>query len=169
MKAISTRAVALLAAGLLLAVGIVSRAAEAPSVGAAPPEIDAKGWMNAEKPLTLASLKGKVAVVEFWATWCPPCRKSIPHLVEIHKKRAAEGVVIIGLSDEAQDKVEPFIKKMNVPYVIGYGSKSGDAYGVEGIPTAFIVGADGKLAWSGHPMDEGFEKALDAAVAKIKK
>ncbi|MBI3039861.1 TlpA family protein disulfide reductase, partial [bacterium] len=53
--------------------------------GKAPPEIKAEEWINSE-PLSLASLTGKIVVVEFWATWCPPCRQSIPHLIELSKQ-----------------------------------------------------------------------------------
>src|SRR4051812_39785410 len=74
------------------------RAAE-PKVGDAAPEIKAAAWLNSEA-LTLAQLNKKVVVVEFWATWCPPCRKSIPHLIEMNDKYKDKGVVIIGLTDE---------------------------------------------------------------------
>jgi thiol-disulfide isomerase/thioredoxin len=139
-----------------------------PALGAAPPEIKAEGWLNADggKPVALADLHGKVVVVEFWATWCPPCRKSIPHLQALYEKHKADGLVIIGLSDEPKDKVEPFAKKMNMGYVVGFGSNTGEAYGVEGIPTAFVIGADGKLVWSGHPMDDKFEKTLEQLLEK---
>jgi len=167
---LKTRALALPLGAAAIAVAAIflstfGAAADEPTVGKAPPEIKSEGYLNASDPVSLEALKGKVVVVEFWATWCPPCRKSIPHLIEIHKKRAAEGLVIVGLSDEPKATVEPFAKKLDIPYIIGYGAKSLDAYGVEGIPTAFVIGADGNLVWSGHPMDKGFEKAIDEALA----
>ena len=166
MKLFSMRSLGLVGAAALLSSALVARAGDAPKTGAAPPEIKAEGFLNAEKgAVTLADLKGKVVVVEFWATWCPPCRKSIPHLVELHKQKAKDGLVIVGLTNEAKDKVEPFAKKMEMSYIVGYGSQSGEAYGVEGIPTAFVVGADGKIAWSGHPMEPAFEEAVNAALA----
>ncbi len=136
------------------------------------------------KPLTLAKTvkgdavdlaagKGKqVYVVEFWATWCPPCRDSIPHLTELQKKFKDKGVTIVGISDETAAKVEPFVKKMaeKMDYVVALDSDrktSGDymgAYGQNGIPTAFIVDKQGRVAWVGHPMS-GLDTAIEEIVA----
>lgn len=151
------------------AVGGLVWAAESgqnPLVGKAAPEIDAKYWINSE-PLTLKGLQGKVVVVEFWATWCPPCRKSIPHLIELNKKFAGKGVVVVSLTNETKEKVEPFVKEMKMDYAVGGGSQTAGAYGVKGIPTAFVVDAAGVVAWAGHPMDPEFEKAIEAQAAKV--
>jgi thiol-disulfide isomerase/thioredoxin len=142
-------------------------AAPATLVGKAAPEIQAAYWINSPA-LKLADLKGKLVVLEFWATWCPPCRKSIPHMIELNKTFAGKGVVIIGLSDEAQDKVAPFAKQMAMDYAIGGGSKSSALYGVTGIPTVFIIDPAGKIAWEGHPLDPEFDKALQAQVDALK-
>lgn len=132
-----------------------------------PKEINAKGWLNSEA-LSLEKLKGKVVVVEFWATWCPPCRASIPHLVELRSKLDKSKVEIIGLTDEPKEKVEGFAKEMKMNYSVGYGSTSGGDYGVTGIPHAFIIGADGKIAWDGHPMDPKFEPTLKKLAEGVK-
>ena len=138
----------------------VSRAG-APAVGDQAPEIAAKEWFNTP-PLSLASLRGKIVVVEFWATWCPPCRASIPHLVELHNKYSGKGVAIIGLTDEPPAKIKPFVSTMGMTYAVGAGSTTGALYGVRAIPRAFIVDPQGRVAWTGHPMsmDAALEQAL---------
>jgi thiol-disulfide isomerase/thioredoxin len=113
-----------------------------------------------------------IYVVEFWATWCPPCRTSIPHLTEIQKNFKDKGVVVIGISDETADKVKPFVEKQaeKMEYVVAIdeGGKCSkgymEAFGQGGIPHAFIVGKDGKVIWHGHPMD-GLDKALEEITA----
>ncbi|HPC95262.1 MAG TPA: redoxin domain-containing protein [Sedimentisphaerales bacterium] len=116
--------------------------------------------------------KGSVYVVEFWATWCPPCRTSIPHLTEIQRQFKDRGVTIVGISDETADVVKPFVaqmdeqKKMEYAVAIdpeGQVSKGYmEAFGIEGIPHAFIVGKDGVVLWNGHPMD-----AMDEVLQQI--
>jgi thiol-disulfide isomerase/thioredoxin len=148
-----------------MALGITHPAQAATLVGKAAPEISIQDWLNSP-PLTLAALRGKIVVVEFWATWCLPCRKSIPHLIELHKKFSDQGVVILGLTDEPKAKVEPFAKEMGMVYPVGCGSKSSDAYGVTGIPHAAIVDTAGNIVWDGHPMQPDFETTLEAQLKK---
>lgn len=107
----------------------------------------------------------KTYVVEFWATWCPPCRVSIPHLTELQKKHPK--IPIVGVTSEKADVVEPFVEKLadKMDYVVAIDkgrSTSNDwmrAAGQNGIPTAFVV-YEGRVAFIGHPMDKNFEKAL---------
>jgi cytochrome c biogenesis protein CcmG/thiol:disulfide interchange protein DsbE len=149
----------------MLAFGITHPVQAAGLVGKAAPEISVQDWLNSP-PLTLAALRGKIVVVEFWATWCPPCRKSIPHLIELYKKYGGQGVVILGLTDEPKAKVEPFAKEMGMIYPVGCGSKSSGAYGVTGIPHAAIVDTAGNVVWDGHPMQPDFESTLEAQLKK---
>ncbi len=126
------------------------------------PEISAGKWFNADS-FSLADNKDKIVVVEFWATWCPPCRKSIPHLKKLHEEYAEKGVVIVSLSNEPAATIEAFMGKADMPWIIGAESSAGGAYGVSGIPAAFIV-VDGKIVWNGHPMG-GLDEELKKAVA----
>jgi thiol-disulfide isomerase/thioredoxin len=133
-------------------------------VGKPAPEIQAAYWLNSQA-LALAGLRGKIVVVEFWATWCPPCRASIPHLIEMNHKFAGKGVVFISLTDEDRKTVEPFAKTMKMDYAVGGGSKTSGVYGVTGIPHAFIVDPSGTVAWEGHPM-AGLDRALEDQLKK---
>jgi thiol-disulfide isomerase/thioredoxin len=117
--------------------------------------------------------KGSVYVVEFWATWCPPCRRSIPHLTELQRRFKDKGVTIIGISNETADIVKPFVeaeKAGPMDYVVAadpqrqVGKGYMEAFGIGGIPHAFIVDKNGDLAWHGHPLD-GMDEVLEQVAA----
>jgi thiol-disulfide isomerase/thioredoxin len=137
----------------VLCVGVLS--AGEPSVGSPAPEFGGKQFFNLpatmSSPVTLSTLRGRVVVLDFWATWCGPCVASIPHLIELHNKYADQGLVIVGHTDGSSTNLEAFIKSKNIPYLISVGADIGDAYGVTGIPHVFVIDPDGKVAWHGHP------------------
>lgn len=150
--------ISLLMGAALMASSVSSLSAAKLGDPAAPLTI--KNWVKGDK---VDVRDGKhVYVVEFWATWCPPCRTSIPHLTELQKKFKDKGVVFIGISDEPASKVEPFVKQMadKMDYTVACDDERKSskgymaAYDQHGIPTAFIVSKDGKVLWFGHPMGE---------------
>ena len=101
------------------------------------------------KPVRSSDFKGKVVVIDFWATWCPPCREEIPGYIEMTKKHGKDGLVIIGISlDQAgPGVVRPFIAKsgINYPIVMGDDATVAAFGGVEGIPTTFLIDRDGMI------------------------
>jgi thiol-disulfide isomerase/thioredoxin len=113
---------------------------------------------------------GKIYIVEFWATWCGPCRVSIPHLTELQKKYADKNVKIIGVSAEDEEKVvADFVTKQGdaMNYIVAWDKEGATdkaymaASGQQGIPTAFIVGKQSTIEWIGHPME------MDDVLAKV--
>jgi len=100
-----------------------------------------------DKTWTFSELRGKVVLVNFWATWCPPCRKEMPDLDQLYKRFGSKGLVVLGISDEEMGKVEPFVREKTVsfPVLLDPGRTANIAFGVEGIPKTFIFDRDGKL------------------------
>ncbi len=98
--------------------------------------------------LNLSAYKGKVVLVDFWATWCAPCRKEIPRFVELQKQYGDQGFQIVGISmDDSAGPVKDFYKEFNLNYPVVMGDeKTSDAYGgVLGLPVNIVVGRDGRI------------------------
>ncbi len=99
------------------------------------------------KTWTLSALQGKVVLVNFWATWCPPCRKEMPDLEALYKRFQDKGFIILAISDEELDKVQPFIaeRQITYPVMLDPGRKVNELFQVEGIPKSFVYDREGKL------------------------
>jgi peroxiredoxin len=95
----------------------------------------------------LKDLRGKVVLVNFWATWCPPCRKEMPDLEALYEKYKDQGLIILAISDEEAAKVSPFIaeRKISYPVMLDPGRKVNELFQVEGIPKSFVYDRDGKM------------------------
>ncbi len=96
---------------------------------------------------TLKDLKGKVVLLNFWATWCPPCRKEMPDLEALYQKFKDQGLIILAISDEDIAKVQPFLAQRNFTYpvLLDPGRKVNSLFHVEGIPKNFVFDRGGKL------------------------
>jgi peroxiredoxin len=104
------------------------------------------------KAIELSKLKGKVVLVNFWATWCPPCRAEIPDFIEVYNTYKSKGFEIVGiaLDEDGWSKVAPYIEKvkMNYPVVLGSAEVVQQYGGIEAIPTTFIVDKKGYIVAS---------------------
>jgi thiol-disulfide isomerase/thioredoxin len=163
--------VALGLGALLLSAGTAH--AQTVSVGDPAPKLEVKEFVKGEPVKGFE--KGKTYVVEFWATWCGPCRTSIPHLTELANKNPEVAFIGVSVWETNPAAVVPFVTQMGekMAYrvatdVVPDGGKGGDgvmastwmkAAGQDGIPAAFVINKDGKIAWVGHPM--ALEKPLE--------
>lgn len=164
-----------LAAGVGL-LGVNEARAEGLGIGDPAPKLDVKEFVKGEPVKGFDA--GKLYVVEFWATWCGPCRVTIPHLTELQKKHPEVTFIGVSVWEENQKDVKPFVDEMGdkMDYRVALDNLADGADGNEGpmavnwmkaadqngIPTAFIVNKEGKIAWIGHPssMDEPLEKIV---------
>jgi len=101
------------------------------------------------KPLDLTNYRGKVVLLDFWATWCTPCRDEIPHFVEWQDKYREQGLQVIGISmDDGPKPVREFYRefKMNYPVALGTEKLAASYGGVLGLPITFLIDRDGRVA-----------------------
>jgi thiol-disulfide isomerase/thioredoxin len=182
-----------LAFAMLAGIGWTGTAAGAETldIGSPAPKLEVKEFVKGEPVKALEP--GKIYVVEFWATWCGPCRSTIPHLTELQKKHADVAFIGVSVWEDDPSKVKPFVEemgdKMNYRVALDAVPEKGTgddgamaknwmkAAEQNGIPTAFIVDKAGKIAWIGHPaaMDKPLGKIvagewdIETAIAERKK
>lgn len=150
---------------LLVSAWAVSGAA----LGMKAPPLQVGQWVKGDAVDLAAGAGKKIFVVEFWATWCPPCRESIPHLTALQKKFKEKGVVIAGISDETIGDVKPFVQQMGAKmnYSVGVDRNQGTAmaymaaFGVNTIPHAFLVDKTGAIVWTGNPLSQSQNGTLE--------
>jgi thiol-disulfide isomerase/thioredoxin len=167
-------------------------------VGDKAPELQVDSWIKGDAVSSVTD--GKVYVVEFWATWCPPCRESIPHLTQLQKEHKND-LTVIGVAssermpkgtkpdarpttpatpgatdDKRLDTLKKFVSDQGdkMDYRVAYDSDRQMAFGWmqpagrNTIPTSFVIGHDGKIAWIGNPLEPAFDAAIAKAIKDAK-
>ncbi len=149
-------------------------------VGDPAPKLQTGKWIQGEPVKEFQ--KGKAYIVEFWATWCGPCKVSIPHVNKIYTKFKDKGLVVIGQDcwEEDESRVAPFVKDQGdkMSYRVALDDKRGsekgkmaetwmDAAGRDGIPSAFLVDTNGVIAWIGHPLQLNDSLIEDVVAGKF--
>ena len=136
-----------------------------PSVAAEPFTLNALDG----SPVTLTALKGRVVVMEFWATWCTPCRFSLPSLEEIGKRYRDRGVSVLLMNvGEEPDSIRKWAEHRYTSLIlIDEGGKVADRYGVEGIPRLFIADQAGRLVWAHQGYGGGLEHNLSLVLDEL--
>lgn len=108
--------------------------------------------------------QARLTLIDFWATWCEPCRVSIPKLNAWQRQYAAQGLAVVGATQEAEADVLPFIDKLEIQYPVGLEGKPGlhELLKIRGMPYAIFVDQSGKIIWRGQP-----DEITDALIAKL--
>ncbi|MHC4538349.1 MAG: ankyrin repeat domain-containing protein [Planctomycetota bacterium] len=120
------------------------------------------------KRVSLSDFRGKVVLLDFWATWCGPCRQAIPHLQALHKKYKDQGLVVVGINNEKDhDKVKKFSEEQISYVVLLDADEQFEEYGVRGIPTAFYIDREGKIRYRDVGFGPGKEKQIEQKVREL--
>lgn len=143
---------------LLLTMIFASASACAIGAGSPAPQLPLQ-QLQQEGTHTLTDFKGKVVYVDFWASWCGPCRKSLPMLAELQQELASRGFVLVGVNvDDDPALGREFLKDKNISGGVQLSDPEGklsDAFGVQGMPTSYLLDRNGNVSW----VHEGFAPA----------
>ncbi len=171
MPRLRTSRVVLASVGFALAFGLSGcggggRAPEPQAATKSAPEFELK---DVEGNLyRSASAQGTVRLVDFWATWCAPCRQEIPMFKDLHAAYGPKGFTLVGIAmdDEGVEKVKPYVDEMKIPYLTLIGNEDVvDAFGgVFGFPTKFLIDREGRIVetWVGEVPRSVLEKKIQA-------
>jgi cytochrome c biogenesis protein CcmG/thiol:disulfide interchange protein DsbE len=132
------------------------------------PDFTLKSLDNQE--ITLSKLKGKVVLLDFWATWCAPCRESIPHLIQLYNSYKDKGLEVIGMNLDkgSLETIHRFEESMDIPYAITIATEEvARDYGVNALPTTFLIDRSGKIRQKLLGFNSEISKKMTATVAEL--
>jgi peroxiredoxin len=118
--------------------------------------------------ITLSKLKGKVVLIDFWTTWCSPCKNSIPVFAKLYNKFHEQGFIVLGIGLEEKTPLENYRNQHNIPYPILIGNKEvARAYGVQAIPHIFIIDKKGKIRKTQLGFSPGLEAEFETLIDSL--
>lgn len=145
---------------------VCAGAAVAQDIGKAAPMFDLPS--NGAKNVRLAELKGRVVYVDFWASWCAPCKQSFPWMNEMQAKYGPKGLTIIGVNlDKKREDADKFLAGTPANFTVAYDAtgKVAEVYQPKGMPTSFLIGADGKVRAMHVGFRDGDREKLESELA----
>lgn len=175
----SYRAFLIAAIGFLLSIAIFSMAVAALTPGKKAPDFTLKSITG--KQVSLQQLRTdqqnkktpKVVLIDFWATWCPPCKEETPYLQKLHEKYGKKGVSIVGISvdDNGAEAVKPFAKQNGLKYnlLLDPDTKTAKKYLIRPIPTTYLIDRQGIIRYVHVGFDQGMEKQFDTEINELLK
>ena len=160
------RRAALCLATLVALTGLAAPSAWSLEAGAAAPELNLPGLKEA---VTLAALKGKVVYVDFWASWCGPCKQSFPFMNELQAKYRAQGFEVLAINlDVKRDEADKFLAEVPAQFTVAFDAKGDSAkrFEIKGMPSSYLIGRDGKVAAAHRGFKEQDRKDLESRIAQ---
>jgi thiol-disulfide isomerase/thioredoxin len=154
----------LLAAAALAPWCQAGQAAAAANAGAPAPSFDLPGDSGR---ISLDAYRGKLVYVDFWASWCGPCRKSFPWMSSLQQRYGAQGLQVVAINvDAKRDDAAAFLAKVPAGFTVAYDQAGATprAYGIKGMPSSALIGRDGKLLWLHSGFNDADAAVLDAQI-----
>ena len=146
--------------------GLAAPSAWSLEAGAAAPELNLPGL---KETVTLAALKGKVVYVDFWASWCGPCKQSFPFMNELQAKYRAQGFEVLAINlDAKRDEADKFLAEVPAQFTVAFDAKGESAkrFEIKGMPSSYLIGRDGKVAAAHRGFKEQDRKELESRIAQ---
>jgi cytochrome c biogenesis protein CcmG/thiol:disulfide interchange protein DsbE len=175
MKTLLLLSLAFLPSLALLSLPVAAESASGPPAASATAPVTAPATAPGftlparEGTVSLDSLRGHVVLVDFWASWCDPCKQSFPWLASMHQRYAGKGLAIVAVNlDKKRGKADEFLRDHPAPFTVAYDpeGKTAEAFKVRGMPSSYLVGPGGEILYSHVGFDPGKTGEIEALIEK---